>query len=495
MMRPATDTLQTRHPHAPGPLASRRHLLSAAAALALFTLGGCASYQVGDTRTQLPADVVPATLSAAGADAASAPTAAATAQAAPAWREVVTDPRLVKVVEAALAHNRDLKLAALNVDAARASYRITDAALLPEVDASGGASRTRTSAATSGGTASLSRETSVSLGISSWEIDLWGRLRDLKASALASYLSLQQTRDSVQASVVTETVQAWLTLAADRELARLYQETLQGNTDTLELTQRKLRLGAASALDVATAQASVQTARANLANAQSQVDQDRHALQLLMGTGLDEALMPTDHEDGQSTVLPQVPADLPSSVLLRRPDVRAAERDLQAAEADVSAARAALLPTISLTSSVGQASTSLNDLMAAGNRTWAIAPSISLPIFDGGSARASLDKAQVSQRIALTTYEKTLQTAFQEAADALSIRARLSERLAAQTAQVEAYQQVLTLTEKQRELGATTALSVLTAQLNLYSAQQTLISLRLTEQSNRLTLYKVLGGV
>jgi len=174
--------------------------------------------------------------------------------------------------------------------------------------------------------------------------------------------------------------------------------------------------------------------------------------------------------------------------------VRAAERSLQAQEANVAAARAALLPTISLTSSLGQTSTSLDNLMQSGQSVWSIAPSISLPIFDGGSAKAQVESASVSQRIALTTYQKTLQTAFQETADALAIRQRLDERLAAQTAQVQAYQTVLTLTEKQRELGAASAQTVLTAQLNLYSAQKTLIVLHLTEQANRLTLYKVLGG-
>jgi NodT family efflux transporter outer membrane factor (OMF) lipoprotein len=312
---------------------------------------------------------------------------------------------------------------------------------------------------------------------------------------LASYLGKEETRASVQATLIAETVQAWLTLSADRQLARLAQDTLDGWQESLALTQRRQALGAASTLDVAAAQASVQTARADVASLLTQVDQDRNALRVLLGGELDENLLPGDQEAADVAQLPAVPADLSSNVLLRRPDVRAAERGLQAQEANVAAARAALFPSISLTSSVGQTSTTLSNLMDAGQRAWSIAPSISLPIFDGGAAKAQLQSARVDQQIALTTYQKTLQTAFEETANALSLRQRIDERLAAQDAQVQAYETVLRLTETQRKLGAASAQTVLTAQLNLYSAQKALISLRLTEQANRLTLYKVLGGV
>lgn len=464
-------------------MSSHRYYMPTAVLAAVLTLSACASYQPGELRSELPADTVPTQMQ-----------GQSTGQEMPelAWREIVRDPRLVRLVEQALANNLDLRLAALNIDAARAAYRITDAALLPTVKASGTTTRARTSEAI--GTGVPTTQASVSLGVASWEIDLWGRLGDLKSAALATYLGKEETRASVQTTLVAETVQAWLTLSADRQLVRLAQDTLQGRQDTLALTQRKQALGAASTLDVATAQASVQTARADLASAQTQVDQDHNALRVLLGSEPDTALLPGDSEAIDVAQLPAVPAELSSTVLLRRPDVRAAERSLQAQEANVAAARAALFPTISLTSSVGQASTTLSNLMDAGQRTWSIAPSISLPIFDGGAARSQLASARVNQQIALTSYQKTLQTAFQESANALAIRQRLDERLTAQTAQVVAYQTVLSLTEKQRELGAASAQTVLTAQLNLYSAQKTLISLKLTEQANRLTLYKVLGG-
>ncbi|MBT0571641.1 efflux transporter outer membrane subunit [Curvibacter sp. CHRR-16] len=406
-----------------------------------------------------------------------------------AWRDIVTDPRLVQLVEQALQNNLDLRTAALNIDAARASYRISEANQLPTLNASASVTRSAT------GDASPTNRYNVSLGLASWEIDLWGRLGQLKAAALASYMATEETKASVQTTLITEVVQAWLTLAADQSLARLSQETLAARQSTLELTQRKVDLGAASQLDWATARASVETARASLASAQSQVEQDRNALRLLLGSEPAAKLLPTDHEDTQLVALPPVPANLASTVLLRRPDVRSAERSLQAQQANLAAARAALLPTISLTSSIGQSSSTLEDLMKDSARTWSIAPSISLPIFDGGTSRANVQAADVKQQLALTSYQKTLQNAFQETADALAVRRHLGERLAAQQAQVQAYETVLRLTEKQRELGAASTAAVLTAQLNLFSAQQSLISLRLTEQSNRLTLYKVMGGV
>jgi NodT family efflux transporter outer membrane factor (OMF) lipoprotein len=450
---------------------------------AAFLLSACASQQPGALRAELPVDTVPTQLQGVGE-------AELTVIA---WRGIVTDARLVQLVEQALARNLDLRLAALNIDAARAAYRVTDAALLPTVTANGSVTRARGSEATGSGVATT--QYGVSLGVASWEIDLWGRLGDLKSAALASYLGKEETRASVQATLIAETVQAWLTLSADRQLARLAQDTLDGWQESLALTQRRQALGAASTLDVAAAQASVQTARADVASLLTQVDQDRNALRVLLGGELDENLLPGDQEAADVAQLPAVPADLSSNVLLRRPDVRAAERGLQAQEANVAAARAALFPSISLTSSVGQTSTTLSNLMDAGQRAWSIAPSISLPIFDGGAAKAQLQSARVDQQIALTTYQKTLQTAFEETANALSLRQRIDERLAAQDAQVQAYETVLRLTETQRKLGAASAQTVLTAQLNLYSAQKALISLRLTEQANRLTLYKVLGGV
>lgn len=467
--------------------------LSCMTLLLALALGGCATLDHStDIASAMP---VPATLT-TQASTGDGPKVAADngSSAVPGWREVVTDQRLQGLIERALLNNRDLRLAALNIDKARATYRITEANLLPTVNASAGGSATRTSAAVSNGTSTTSRQMDVSLGVASWELDLWGRLRELKASALASYLGTEQTRQSVQSTLIAEVSQAWLTLAADQSLARLAEQTHAGRQQTLSLTSKRRELGVVSALDVATADAAVQTARGDLATARAQVAQDLNALRLLVGEEPSAELLPSATENQAAASLLTVPADLPSTVLLQRPDVRAAELALQAAKADVGAARAALFPTISLTTAIGQASTGLNSLFNSANRTWSFAPSISLPIFDGGASRANLETAQVEQRIQLTTYEQTVQTAFKEAADALAVRTSLDERLAAQQAQVKAYEQTLRLTEKRQALGMDSSLSVLAAQLSLYSAQQSLISLTLTEQVNRLTLFKVLGG-
>lgn len=455
--------------------------LNAVAVLVALALSGCASSKLAPLSEKPQANVVPEQLQ--GTAKSDSPTATT------AWRDIVTDPRLVKLVEQALENNLDLRTAVLNIDAARASYRITQANLLPSLKASGAVTRSAT------GDASPSNNYNVSLGIASWEIDLWGRLSQLKAAALATYMATEETKASTQTTLVAEVIQAWLTLSADQTLTRLAKETMAARKTSLDLTQRKFDLGAATELDLATARVSVETARAALASAQSQVEQDHNALRLLLGSEPTSDLLPTDKEGSELVALPPVPADLPSQVLLRRPDVRSAERTLQAQQANLEAARAALLPTISLTSSIGQASSTLEDLMKDSARTWSIAPSISLPIFDGGTSRANVDAASVKQKLALTAYQKTLQTAFQETADALAVRKHLDERIASQEAQVKAYETVLRLTEKQRELGSASTSSVLTAQLNLFSAQQSLISLRLTEQTNRLTLYKVMGGV
>lgn len=458
-----------------------------------LTLSGCAGLVPRDEAAGPAAAVVPATL----AEAPVAGAAAITDAAAAAWRDVIAEPRLARLIEQALANNRDLRLATLNIEAARAQYRITGANRWPTINAQAGASTTRSAADVSNtANGQITRQLNASLGVSSWELDLWGRLGSLKDAALASYLATEQTQRSVQASLVSELAQAWLTLAADQQVQQLATQTLDSRRQSLTLTERRKALGAISSLDVVTAQASVETARGDLASAQAQVRQDLNALRLLVGAEPAAELLPASGEGlGDAASLVNVPAGLPSSVLLRRPDVQSAELALQAAQANVAAARAAMFPTLTLTASAGTASTALSGLFAGGNSTWSFVPTLKLPIFDGGAARAGLDSAKVAQQIKLTTYEQTIQNAFKEAADALAVRASLAERLDAQTRLVAAYDQTLQLTTRRYQAGAESALAVLDAQRSLYSAQQGLISLRLSEQANRLTLYKVLGGV
>lgn len=409
------------------------------------------------------------------------------------WRDVVTDAQLRDVIDLALANNRDLRIAVLNIEQARASYRITAAAQWPGVNASAGMSASRTPAqASNTGLITYTRQYSVELGAAAYELDLFGRVRNLKDAALESFLNTEEAQRSTRLALVAEVANAWLTLAADQAQLELARETLKSQQDSYAMTSRQRDLGAASGLTLAQAQTSVETARGNLAAYESQVKQDRNALDLLAGAPVPGGLLPRPAAGSTATVLVTVPEGLPSSVLQQRPDVLAAEHLLKAAYADIGAARAAFFPRISLTAAAGTASRSLTDLFKGG--AWSFAPSITLPIFDAGANQANLRSAEVTRDIRLATYEKTLQTAFREVADALAVRASLDERLAAQQALVDANTKSLELSTARFRSGADSYLAVLDAQRSLYAAQQSLITLKLAEQSNRITLFKALGG-
>ncbi len=406
------------------------------------------------------------------------------------WREFFVDARLRDTVARALANNRDLRVAALNVEYQRAQYRIQRAELFPAVSASAEDTRQR---ALSDGTTAVSSQYSVGLGVSSYELDLFGRLRNLKDAALEDYLALEQTRRSTQISLVAEVASAWMTLAADQQLLKLARDTHASQQKTYELVQRSHGLGGESGLSLAQARSTVESARAEAASYASQVEQDRNALELLVGERLDASLLPGD-TGLDAALLVTVPAGLPSSLLQRRPDVLAAEHTLKAANADIGAARAAFFPSVSLTASGGSASGELSGLFKSGSRAWSFAPSISLPIFDAGSNQAGLDAAKITRDIDVANYEKALQTAFSEVADALSVRSHINERLDAQRELTAATDKSYDLSLALYKQGSDSFLEVLDAQRSLYSAQQTLISLELAEQVNRVTLYKVLGG-
>ncbi|MBI6567560.1 efflux transporter outer membrane subunit [Pseudomonas synxantha] len=406
------------------------------------------------------------------------------------WQSLFVDTRLRDTVAQALANNRDLRVAALNVEYQRAQYRIQRAELFPAVSATADGTRQR---ALSNGNTAFSSQYSVGLGISSYEVDLFGRLGNLKDAALEQYLSLEQTRRSTQISLVAEVASAWMTLAADQQLLKLANDTYASQQKTYALVQQSHGLGGDSGVSLAQARSTVESARADAANYASQVEQDRNALELLVGQRLDEKLLPGDNL-GDSTLLVSVPAGLPSTLLQRRPDVLAAEHTLKAANADIGAARAAFFPSVTLTASGGSASSQLSGLFKGGSGAWSFAPSISLPIFNAGSNRATLDAAKVTRDIDVASYEKTLQTAFSEVADALSVRAHINERLDAQRNLTEATNTSYTLSLALYKQGSDSFLDVLDAQRSLNSAQQSLISLQLAEQVNRVTLYKTLGG-
>ena len=453
----------------------------------LTLLGGCASLLAPDyTRPERP---VPATLNAPAV--ASAANTEASTPTLPAldWRQVITDERLQQTVALALENNRDLRIAALNIEKARAQYRITDANRYPAVDATAGGSSSRYEG-------TITRKYSAGLGVTSYELDFFGRLANLSESALQSFLATEATQRSVRSSLIAEVADAWLTLAAYQDLLKLAEETRASRQKTLELTQKQLSLGGTSRLTVAQAQATTESARGDVARYTALVAQSRNALDLLAGTTVPVSLLPPeDGAVGRSVVaLVEVPEGVSSEVLLRRPDIVSAEHALIGAHADIGAARAAFFPSITLTGSGGSASSSLNTLFDAGTRAWSFVPTLTLPIFNAGSLSASLSVAEVSRDIQVATYEKTVQTAFQEAGDALAVRQTLNERMAAQQAEVAAYATSLRLSTERYRSGADSYLNVLDSQRSLYAAQITLISLQLTEQSNRMTLFKVLGG-
>jgi outer membrane protein, multidrug efflux system len=404
------------------------------------------------------------------------------------WRDFFSDARLRGVVALALQNNRDLRVAALNVEKARASFQVQDAERLPSINVTAGASRTHAGSLTS-------NTRSVQLALSSFELDFFGRVKNLSDSAWQDILASDETRRSVQISLVAEVANAWLSLAADLERQQLSQQTVQSRQLSLELTQRRHELGAVTGLVLAQAQTSLESARVDLVAYDAQIAQDRNALELLLGAALPDKLAPVAGDASATlTALVELPAGVPSSVLQRRPDVLSAEHSLIAAHADIGAARAAFFPSISLTAAAGSSSASLSNLFKSGSGVWSFGPSLSLPIFDGGANRASLRSAEISRDIALATYDKTVQTAFGEVADSLAVRATLGQRLAAQQALLASTTRQLRLAEVQYRVGSTTQLDLLDAQRTLYTAQQSLITLRLTEQSNRITLYKVLGG-
>jgi len=460
-----------------------------AAAVALL-MTGCSLAPVYQT----PALPVPARLS----EAAAVPPSSAAAQAQIESLGWVQAPALREVMALALTHNRDLRGAVASIEKARAQYGITRADLLPSVTASGQLSRSRTAAdLSSAGVSTLSNQYTAQLGFTSYELDLWGRLRNLNEAALQQFLQSEDNQRNVRLGLVADVANAWLTLAADLARLDLARSTLEGRQKAFELTRRMYEIGSTSGLVLAQNQTTVDTARVDVAGFTAQVARDLNALQLLVGGTVPAQLWPTaqtlQQVQAPAALLP-VPADLPSSVLLRRPDLQAAERNLRAMNANIGAARAALFPTISLTAAVGSGSRELGNLFEAGNGTWSLVPLVKLPIFDGGRNRANVQVAEANQQVALAQYEKAVQTAFRETADALADRAQWQERLDAQQSMVSSTRKAFQLSEARFQAGADNYLTVLDAQRSLYAAQQTLITLRLSEQLNRVTLFKVLGG-
>ncbi|MCC8670806.1 efflux transporter outer membrane subunit [Xanthomonas arboricola] len=414
------------------------------------------------------------------------------------WRQVFTDPALQQVIALALENNRDLRVAALNIEVARAQYRVERAALLPAVQGTGTANNTRTpSELAIPGQPQVFRTYSANIGVSAYELDLFGRVRSLKEQALQQFLSTAEARRSTHISLVAEVATAYLTLAADQQLLQLAQSTLSSQGDSYRLQQRSFELGVASQLSLRQAQTTVETARVDVERYTAQVAQDRNALVLLVGTQVPAELLPRALPDGASVdgnVLASVPAGLPSQLLQRRPDILEAERNLRAANANIGAARAAFFPSISLTASTGSSSSSLSNLFDSGTRAWSFVPTLTLPIFNAGRNRANLDMAKANRDIEVAQYEKAIQSAFREVSDALAQRETLGRQLQAQQALVDATADSYRLSQARFERGVDSYLQALDAQRALYSAQQNLITTQLSRFTNLATFYKAMGG-
>ncbi|HAG75279.1 MAG TPA: multidrug transporter, partial [Thauera sp.] len=411
-----------------------------------------------------------------------------------AWADYFADERLRGVIALALDNNRDLRIAALNIERARAQYGIQRADLLPSIAVSGGQSAQRVPGDLNmSGEPAISRQYSANLGFASYELDFFGRVRSLEEQALQVYLGTEEARRSAQVSLVAEVANAWLRLAADRERLALARSTLETRQQSVTLVRRSLELGAVSALDLNQAETLLQTARADAARYAALVAQDENALALLVGAAVPAGLQPPALDDSVAAV-PVLPADLSSEVLVRRPDVAQAERALMAANASIGAARAAFFPRITLTASAGTASSTLDGLFDAGSGAWSFVPQIRIPIFEAGRLQASLDVAEIQRDINVAQYEKAIQSAFREVADALAERATLAEQLAARQALVQATQRSFELSEARYKGGVDSYLNLLDAQRSLYGAQLELIGTRLSDAVNRVALYKALGG-
>jgi outer membrane protein, multidrug efflux system len=410
-----------------------------------------------------------------------------------AWRDFIIDKNLQKVIELALVNNRDLRMAVLNIDKTRGQYQVGISYLFPKVNATGSRTDQRTPKDLSlTGKPMESRQYSVGLGVSSYELDLFGRVQSLKDQALEQYLATEEAHRSAQISLVAEVANVYLALAADREQLKLSRDTLTAQEETFKMIQRRFDVGISSELELRQSQTRLDAARVDIARYIGQVAKDENALTLLVGSSVPAELQPK--ELGTIALLKDFSPGLPSETLLRRPDILQAEHMLKGANANIGAARAAFFPRITLIANGGYASVRLTDLIRPENLAWNFVPTVSVPIFDGGANIANLDVAKAEHAIMLAQYEKTIQVAFREVADALAIRGTVGDQLAAQQSLTDATAKTYTLSDARYKAGIDSYLTLLDSQRSLYSAQQGLISVRLAQMLNQVTLYKVLGG-
>lgn len=410
------------------------------------------------------------------------------------YRDIFRDGRLQRLIDQALANNRNLRVSVANIEAARAQYRIQRAELFPQINTGGGVTRREIGARAAGGNFAVGGTTyQASIGVNAFELDLFGRVRSLSDAALARYFGQEAAARAVRLTLTGDIAGAWLTHAADQSLLKLAEDTASIARRSVSLTRARVEGGVAPRTDLRQAEQILATAEANIAAQRTALAQDLNALQLLVGSPIDPALLPPPIEQAAPTIA-ELPAGVDSRVLLRRPDVVQAEYDLRAANAEIGAARAALFPTISLTGLFSFASTGLSYLFETDSLTKTATGSIAYPIFRAGAGRAGVAQTQAQQRAALAAYEGTIQTAFREVADALARRGTITEELAATERFAAAAADTFRLAEARYRGGIDTFLSSLDAQRSLYAAQQSLVQTRLIRATNLVTLYRTLGG-
>lgn len=404
------------------------------------------------------------------------------------YKDFFADQRLLQVLDLALANNRDLRTSTLNIQRAQQQYQITQNNQLPTIGASGGVLRQDT-LNTNGAMTSYN----VGLGVTAYELDFWGRVRSLKDNALDTYLATSSARDATQIALVGQVAQAWLSYSFANANLKLADQTLKAQLESFNLNKKRFDVGIDSEVPVRQAQISVETARNDVANYKTQIAQAQNLLNLLVGQQVPANLLPNQRVT-RVTKTNTLSAGLPSDLLNNRPDIRTAEYQLSAAGANIGAAKARMFPTISLTGSAGYASTDLSDLFKSGAFIWSVGPSLDIPIFDWGTRKANIKISETDQQIALSDYEKSIQSAFREVNDALAVRQNIGDRLSAQKRLVEATNTTYKLSNARFRAGIDSYLTVLDAQRASYAAEQGLLLLEQANMNNQVEVYKTLGG-
>ncbi|MDO4434630.1 MAG: efflux transporter outer membrane subunit [Alysiella sp.] len=402
------------------------------------------------------------------------------------WQDYFADPRLHQLIELALKNNTDLRTAALNAEQVRATYAITRSALLPNLGAEAGAKR-------AGSSQAIGESYNVGLGVTGFELDLWGRVRNSSQAALQNYFAVQANRDAAQLSLIASVAKAHFAEIHAQNAMQLAQRVLASREETHRLSQLRHKAGVISALQLHQQTALIEQAKSSYAVAVQAKEQARNALQLLISDKLPENL-PEPLPLNQQFTIRHLPAGLSSDLLLNRPDIIAAEHTLKQHNANIGAARAAFFPRISLTGSLGLNSSQLDNLFQSANKVWSFGGGLSLPIFDFGANSARLESAKIEQQKAIVAYEAAVESAFRDVANALTARASLSSQYQSDTAQSKAYNETLRLTHLRHKYGIASTLDLLEAERSSYNAANTLLTTERTLADNLADLYKVLGG-